>query len=168
MLAAGARVKQKGRRGDFAAPGLRLDRNQRTTFTDRLYCPWTSRSSRAGRGLANVAGPRIGALQSKRINNWRLDIPDLDRQQPVPAPKYPQAPVSTQKILHLSDPHVQKDYEVLPYLPKINYQLVQRRTTTAFSDWCTMELRPASVLLQARRLPETQVARSGLCRRLPL
>eukprot|EP00095_Tigriopus_kingsejongensis_P003756 maker-scaffold911_size81771-snap-gene-0.23 protein:Tk03756 transcript:maker-scaffold911_size81771-snap-gene-0.23-mRNA-1 annotation:"hypothetical protein TcasGA2_TC005858" len=51
------------------------------------------------------------ALHSQRINNWSLKIKDLAQPQPVPNPIYPrQKTRSTQKILHLSDPHIQRDY----------------------------------------------------------
>ncbi|TRY79928.1 hypothetical protein TCAL_07064 [Tigriopus californicus] len=49
---------------------------------------------------------------SKRINNWSLKIPDLNRPQQALVPRYPVKPVKTQKILHLSDPHVQRDYQI--------------------------------------------------------
>ena len=47
------------------------------------------------------------------MTGWTLDIPDLNGEQPVPNPTYPKeedAPI--EKILHISDPHVQRDYTV--------------------------------------------------------
>ena len=55
------------------------------------------------------------AQRSKRMNSWKLDIPDLDRRDlPNTPPKYPARVVeeNEQKILHLSDVHLQLDYKV--------------------------------------------------------
>ena len=46
------------------------------------------------------------------MSGWRLDIPELDNPQPVEPPPQPKAGFKTKKILHLSDPHVQRDYKV--------------------------------------------------------
>ena len=49
------------------------------------------------------------------MNSWKLDIPDLDRRDlPNTTPKYPVHVVeeNQQKILHLSDVHLQLDYKV--------------------------------------------------------
>ena len=91
------------------------------------------------------------ALQSQRINNWRLDIPDLDRKQPVPVPKYPKTAQSTQKILHLSDPHVQKDYEVL----NLSYDLTCSRNASALQIFRWGLVRTAVSLCAARSTTDT-------------
>lgn len=52
------------------------------------------------------------ALKSKRLNGWSLEIPDLDHDPPTHPPVWPEGPKKTQKILHLSDPHIQLDYKV--------------------------------------------------------
>ena len=49
------------------------------------------------------------------MNSWKLDIPDLDRRDlPNTPPIYPVHVVeeNQQKILHLSDVHLQLDYKV--------------------------------------------------------
>ena len=49
------------------------------------------------------------------MNSWKLDIPDLDRRDlPNTRPIYPVHVVeeNQQKILHLSDVHLQLDYKV--------------------------------------------------------
>ena len=49
------------------------------------------------------------------MNSWKLDIPDLDRRVlPNTPPIYPVNVVeeNQQKILHLSDVHLQLDYKV--------------------------------------------------------
>ena len=49
------------------------------------------------------------------MNSWKLDIPDLDRRDlPNMPPIYPAHVVeeNQQKILHLSDVHLQLDYKV--------------------------------------------------------
>ncbi len=55
------------------------------------------------------------------MNDWKLNIPDLDAPQPVPPPPsaVPGPSLKTQKILHISDPHVQRDYMVRLNLLKI-------------------------------------------------
>ena len=59
------------------------------------------------------------AKRSKRMNSWQLDIPDLDRKVlPSKPPIYP-ANVkieNQQKILHLSDVHLQLDYKVETFI----------------------------------------------------
>ena len=59
------------------------------------------------------------AKRSKRMNGWKLDIPDLDRKVlPNKPPIYP-ANVkieNQQKILHLSDVHLQLDYKVEQFM----------------------------------------------------
>ena len=47
------------------------------------------------------------------MSGWRLDIPELDNPQSVEPPPQPEAGSKTEKILHLSDPHVQRDYKVI-------------------------------------------------------
>ena len=47
------------------------------------------------------------------MSEWHLHIPDLDGPQLVGPPAQPiPGRFRREKILHLSDPHVQKDYEV--------------------------------------------------------
>ena len=49
------------------------------------------------------------------MNSWQLDIPDLDRKVlPNKPPIYPAnvKKENQQKILHLSDVHLQLDYKV--------------------------------------------------------
>ena len=52
------------------------------------------------------------AKKSKRLYDWTLDIPDLNRKPPTLPPIWPKTSNRTHKILHLSDPHVQLDYAV--------------------------------------------------------
>ena len=49
-------------------------------------------------------------MASKRLNSWKLNIPDLNRKPPTSAPSWPKSSPKTQKILHLSDLHVQLSY----------------------------------------------------------
>ena len=52
------------------------------------------------------------AKKSKRLYDWTLEIPDLNRKPPTLPPIWPKTSNRTHKILHLSDPHVQLDYAV--------------------------------------------------------
>ena len=56
---------------------------------------------------------------SQRMSGWRLDIPELDKPQPVEPPTQPKVGFKTEKILHLSDPHVQRDYKVRAHYASI-------------------------------------------------
>jgi len=54
-------------------------------------------------------------MRSKRLNNWSLDIPDLDVDPRTPSPVWPVGNVpNMEKILHLTDTHIQLNYEVCP------------------------------------------------------
>ena len=57
-------------------------------------------------------------LSSKRLNNWKLDIPDLDNEPKAPARKWNEIPQTTQKVLHLTDVHLQLGYQVLKHKTK--------------------------------------------------
>jgi len=51
-------------------------------------------------------------LASHRLNDWRLNIPDLDNEPKAPPIDWEEIPRSTQKILHLTDVHLQLGYKI--------------------------------------------------------
>ena len=71
------------------------------------------------------------AERSKRLNSWKLNIPDLDRKSvPNKPPIWPKnvSIANTQKILHLSDIHIQLDYKVPSNINNIKYKEKQSIT----------------------------------------
>ncbi len=54
------------------------------------------------------------AKMSRRMSDWRLEIPDLDRPDVKPTVLAPTVePRKKQKVLQISDVHLQRDYKVM-------------------------------------------------------